>query len=199
MKIEELKGVLARAVYINQLERDRRESGRFASFEGIVGSSPQIRAVSAMIRKISAADVSVLIVSESGTGKELAARGIHQRSSRKDGPFIAINCRAIPENLLESELFGHEKGSFTGAHGQRRGHIEMAHGGTFFLDEIGELSAKPQVKLLRFLEVHEVQRIGGRCLIAVDARVLAATNIDLKRQCLRDGSARTFTIAWQSS
>src|SRR6185436_3543487 len=118
---------------------------------------------------------------ESGTGKELVARAIHRRSSRKTAPFITINCGAIPENLLESELFGHEKGSFTGAHAQRQGRIEMAQGGTLFLDEIGELSAALQVKLLRFLQEHEVDRVGGRSTIHVDARVLAATNVDLAK------------------
>jgi two-component system NtrC family response regulator len=109
----------------------------------------------------------------------LVARAIHHLSPRQNGPFIAINCGAIPENLLESELFGHEKGSFTGAHAQRSGRIEMAEGGTLFLDEIGELSGPLQVKLLRFLQVHEVERVGGRALIKVDTRVIAATNADL--------------------
>jgi two-component system NtrC family response regulator len=128
---------------------------------------------------VSGTDASVLIVGESGTGKELVARAIHSRSSRKSGPFVAINCGAIPETLLESELFGHEKGSFTGAHVQRQGRIEMAHGGTLFLDEIGELSGTLQVKLLRFLQQHEIERVGGRSAINVNARILAATNVDL--------------------
>ncbi|MCX5908699.1 MAG: sigma 54-interacting transcriptional regulator, partial [Deltaproteobacteria bacterium] len=117
----------------------------------------------------------------SGTGKELVARAIHRKSNRKDGPFVVINCGAIPENLLESELFGHEKGSFTGAHIQRKGRIEAAKGGTLFLDEIGELSLHLQVKLLRFLQEQRIERVGGREEIIVDARVLAATNQDLKR------------------
>jgi two-component system NtrC family response regulator len=131
----------------------------------------------------------VLIAGESGTGKELVAQAIHRRSLRKTGPFIAINCGAIPENLLESELFGHEKGSFTGAHVQRPGRVEMAQGGTLFLDEIGELSGGLQVKLLRFLQERQIERIGGRSLITVDARVLAATNVDLTK-AMADGRFR---------
>jgi two-component system NtrC family response regulator len=151
------------------------------SFEGILGTSRQIKTVFAAIRKMAASDASVLIAGESGTGKELVARAIHRLSARQNGPFIAINCGAIPDNLLESELFGHEKGSFTGAHVQRQGRIETAEGGTLFLDEIGELSGPLQVKLLRFLQDHEVERVGGRSLIKIDTRVIAATNVDLVR------------------
>src|SRR5262249_35193166 len=115
-----------------------------------------------------------------GTGKELIARAIHHRSSRKNGPFVAINCGAIPETLLESELFGHEKGAFTGAHVQRKGKLEVASGGTLFLDEIGELPVLLQVKLLRFLQERTIERIGGRELIPLDLRIIAATNRDLK-------------------
>jgi two-component system NtrC family response regulator len=182
VKIEELRVILARAINVSQLERDHREllaADAADSFEGILGCSPQIQKVFAAIRKMSSSEASVLIAGESGTGKELVARAIHRLSVRKNGPFIAINCGAIPENLLESELFGHEKGSFTGAHVQRNGRIEMAEGGTLFLDEIGELSGPLQVKLLRFLQDHEVERVGGRSLIKVDTRVIAATNVDL--------------------
>jgi two-component system NtrC family response regulator len=122
----------------------------------------------------------VLLLGESGTGKEMAAAAIHRRSARKDGPFVAINCNAIPENLLESELFGHEKGSFTGAHVQRKGLLETASGGTLLLDEIGELPPAIQVKLLRFLQEQRLQRVGGRQEIQVDTRLVAATNADLK-------------------
>ena len=118
---------------------------------------------------------------ESGTGKELVARAIHRRSRVSAGPFIPINCGAIPENLLESELFGHEKGAFTGAHVQRKGRIEMANGGTLFLDEIGELSRATPSKLLRYLQDQKIERVGGREEIIVDARVIAATNVDLKK------------------
>jgi two-component system NtrC family response regulator len=131
----------------------------------------------------------VLILGESGTGKEMVAQAIHRQSSRKDGPFVAINCGAIPENLLESELFGHEKGSFTGAHAQRPGRIERAAGGTLFLDEIGELTPPLQVKLLRFLQEQRFERVGGRKEIEIDVRVLAATNVDLT-QAMASGGFR---------
>jgi two-component system NtrC family response regulator len=135
----------------------------------------------ASVRKVAGSDVPVLILGESGTGKEMVALAIHRRSSRKDKPFVAINCGAIPENLLESELFGHEKGAFTGAHVQRAGRIESAAGGTLFLDEIGELPLSLQVKLLRFLQDQTIERVGGRKPIEVDTRVLAATNVELKK------------------
>src|SRR5205085_6094206 len=130
---------------------------------------------------VATTDAPVLILGESGTGKERVARAIHQRSERRDAPFVAINCSAIPESLIESELFGHEKGSFTGAHAQRKGRIEMANEGTLFLDEVGEIPLAIQVKLLRFLQEQVIERIGGRQEIAVDARVIAATNADLKK------------------
>ena len=182
VRAEELRIVLARALKVAELQREHREmleSDQADSFEGILGTSRQIKTVFASIRKMAASDASVLIAGESGTGKELVARAIHRLSARRNGPFIAINCGAIPENLLESELFGHEKGSFTGAHAQRQGRIETAESGTLFLDEIGELSGPLQVKLLRFLQDHEVERVGGRSLIKVDTRVIAATNVDL--------------------
>ena len=131
----------------------------------------------------------VLVTGETGVGKELVAKAIHRRSSRRNGPFVVINCGAIPETLLESELFGHEKGAFTGAHVQRRGRLEIAQSGTLFLDEIGELSLSLQVKLLRFLQEQRIERVGGRTEIIVDARVLAATNRDLK-QVINEGRFR---------
>jgi two-component system NtrC family response regulator len=132
-----------------------------------------------MVRRVAATDVPVLITGESGTGQTLIARAIHRSSSRNAAPFIAINCGAIPENLLESELFGHEKGAFTGAHIQRKGRIEQAQGGVLFLDEIGDLPLPLQVKLLHVLQEQRMVRVGGREEIAVDARVIAATNRDL--------------------
>jgi len=146
-----------------------------------LGASPGMQQAFATIRKVATTDAPVLILGESGTGKEKAALAIHRQSTRKDGPFVPINCSAIPETLLESELFGHEKGAFTGAHAQRRGRIESAIGGTLFLDEIGELPLAIQVKLLRYLQEHTVERVGGRVPIDVDARVIAATHTDLQR------------------
>jgi two-component system NtrC family response regulator len=192
IQIEELKVVLNRAFYVSHLEREHRElqqrlSGE--SFEGMLGTSPQMQEVFSSIRKVATTEVPVLIVGESGTGKELVAKAIHVNSSRRNSPFIVINCSAIPEALLESELFGHEKGAFTGAHIQRKGRFEMAQGGTLFLDEIGELSLALQVKILRFLQEQKIERVGGREEITVDARVLAATNKDL-RQALKEGKFR---------
>jgi len=147
--------------------------------EEMVGTSDGIRRVFAMIRKVATTDVPVLITGESGTGKELTAKAIHERSPRARGPFVTINCGAIPETLLESELFGHEKGSFTGALQQRKGKVEYAQGGTVFLDEVGELPMGLQVKMLRFLQDRTIERIGGRHSIALDARIIAATHVDL--------------------
>lgn len=183
IQIDELKVVLQRAFYLSNLEREHRELRRRMesdSFEEMIGTSPQIQEVFVSIRKVATTDVPVLITGESGTGKELAAKAIHRLSHRRECPFIAINCSAIPETLLETELFGHEKGAFTGAHIQRIGRIEMATGGTLFLDEIGELSPTLQVKLLRFLQEGKIERVGGRDEIAVDVRVMAATNRNLK-------------------
>ena len=190
--LEVLKIVLQRAHYLSGIEQENqrllaREEKR--GFSEIIGSSPAMAKVFDTIRRVAGSDVSVLIVGESGTGKELVARAIHQQSHRKEGPFIAINCGAIPETLLESELFGHEKGAFTGAHQQRKGRIELAHGGTLFLDEIAEISPALQVKLLRVLQEHSVERVGGRVTIPVDTRVLAATNIDIQ-MAMKEGRFR---------
>ncbi len=192
IRIEELKIVLTRAFNLANLEAENRrlQAGTGAdAFEGMIGTSPSIQTVFTTIRKVATTDVPVLIIGESGTGKELAARAIHRLSSRSKGPFIAINCGAIPENLLESELFGHEKGSFTGAHAQRKGRIESAQEGTLFLDEVGELSPALQVKLLRYLQEQKIERVGGREEIEVDARVLAATNRNPK-EAIAEGKLR---------
>jgi two-component system NtrC family response regulator len=184
IEVDELKLILKRTFQVSGLEREyfelqqRLESD---SFEGMLGTSIAMQEVFSAIRKVANTEAPVLILGESGTGKEMAALAIHRRSSRKDGAFVAINCSAIPETLLESELFGHEKGSFTGAHAQRKGRIEMADGGTLFLDEIGDLPAPIQVKLLRFLQGQKIERVGGRQEIKVDTRVVAATNADLQK------------------
>jgi|YelNatPaOPRAMG01_1025707.scaffolds.fasta_scaffold18647_4 two-component system NtrC family response regulator len=180
--LEELKIILKRAYYVAELEREYRQIQRrleHNTFEGMLGLSAPMQEVFATIRKVATTDAPVLILGESGTGKEMVAQAIHRRSARCNGPFVPINCAAIPETLLESELFGHEKGAFTGAHVQRKGRIESAHGGTLFLDEIGELPASLQVKLLRFLQEQTIERVGGRTPITVDTRVIAATNADL--------------------
>ncbi len=184
VQLDVLKIVLQRAAYLSNLEQDNRALQELAGqneFEGIVGSSGRIQAVFDMIRRVGPSDVPVLITGESGTGKELVARAIHRQSARKGEPFVAINCGAIPETLLESELFGYEKGAFTGAAQQRKGRIEGAQHGTLFLDEIGDIPLGLQVKLLRFLQDHTIQRLGAKETIAVDARILAATNVDLKK------------------
>jgi two-component system NtrC family response regulator len=181
--MDELGFVLQRCVYLADLEQEYRAmqySARADLFEDMLGASPQMQTVFDFIRKVAPTSAPVLILGESGTGKEMVAQALHRRSSQNRGPFVAINCNAIPENLLESELFGHEKGSFTGAHTQRKGHIETAAGGTLFLDEIGEMPASVQVKLLRFLQEKSFQRVGGRQEIQSDARVVAATNRNLQ-------------------
>jgi two-component system NtrC family response regulator len=190
--IDELKVILRRAAYLHQLELENRRlrSGfQDNAFEGMLGVSPQIQGVFSAISKVATTDASVLVEGESGTGKELAARAIHNLSPRKNGPFVAINCAAIPENLLESELFGHEKGAFTGAHALKKGHIELANGGTLFLDEVGDLPHGLQAKLLRFLQDQKLMRVGGRKEIQIDVRVLAATNVDLKA-AIKEGRFR---------
>ncbi len=180
---DELKLLLKRCIYLADLEREYRkaqEGQRANVFEDMLGTSPQMQGVFSFIRKVATTTAPVLLLGESGTGKEMAALAIHRRGPRKDGPFIPINCNAIPENLLESELFGHEKGSFTGATMQRVGLVETAKAGTLFLDEIGELPPSIQVKLLRYLQEQRFQRVGGRQELTSDARIIAATNVDLK-------------------
>ncbi|MDR4463630.1 MAG: sigma-54 dependent transcriptional regulator [Nitrospira sp.] len=148
--------------------------------EEMVGTSSAMGAVFDLIRRVATTDMPVLLTGETGTGKELTAQAIHVRSLRKEGPFVPINCGAIPETLLESELFGHERGAFTGAVTKKKGKLETAAGGTVFLDEVGDLLPGLQVKLLRFLQDGTFERVGGRETIRVDARVIAATNVDLK-------------------
>jgi transcriptional regulator with GAF, ATPase, and Fis domain len=159
------------------------------NFEEIIGQSPALQAVLDDVRKVAATDASVLITGETGTGKELIARAIHSSSRRKEKPLVKVNCAALPSGLVESELFGHEKGAFTGALARRLGRFELAQGGTIFLDEIGELPADTQAKLLRVLQEREFDRVGGTAPIRVDVRVLAATNRNLL-QSVRDKAFR---------
>jgi two-component system NtrC family response regulator len=183
--LEELKIVLHRVYRRISLEKESIEERYLAqrvSFEDIIGSSPPMQDIFTTVRKVSGTDIPVLITGESGTGKELIANAIHNLSRRKSGPFIAINCGAIPDTLLESELFGHEKGSFTGATALRKGKLEYANGGTLFLDEIGDLIPELQVKILRFLQEKVIERVGGRQPISVDSRVIAATNQNLEEE-----------------
>lgn len=147
----------------------------------LIGRSKSIQDVLALVQQVAATSTTVLILGESGTGKELIARAIHTNSARHDGPFIKVNCGALPENLVESELFGHEKGAFTGALQQRKGRFELAHGGTLLLDEVGELTAMAQVKLLRVLQEREFERVGGSTTLRADVRVVAATSRDLEQ------------------
>ncbi len=192
VQVEEVSVILRRALRVHQLESEHRKLQEMRpqdSFEELIGTSPQMQQVFSTIEKVAATEAPVLILGESGTGKEMIAKAFHCRSQRKGGPFVAINCAAIPETLLESELFGHEKGAFTGAHTQRKGRIEMADGGTLFLDEIGDLPSPLQVKLLRFLQEHTVERIGGRKEIPINSRVIAATNRNID-EAIRDGSFR---------
>ena len=156
---------------------------------GMIGASPEMLKVRQIAQKVAKSDVGILVTGESGTGKDVLARAIHGWSNRHAKPFVAINCAAIPENLLESELFGHEKGSFTGAVSRVIGKVEVADGGTLFLDEIGDMPLSLQAKLLRFLQDKKIERIGGRNLISVDVRVLAATNKDLASM-MKDGGFR---------
>ncbi len=177
-----LRIILRRAHQLYRLEEEHRAlKRRWTPMGDVSGTSPAMQEVYATLRKVAPADIPVLITGESGTGKERLARSIHEQSLRAGGPFVVIHCGAIPASLLESELFGNEKGAFTGADTQRKGRIECAEGGTLFLDEIGSASPEFQVKLLRFLQEGTIERVGGRESFYVDTRVVAATNADLKR------------------
>jgi two-component system, NtrC family, response regulator PilR len=182
--VEELRIVLKNALEKRQLEREntllRRELKEQSRFDDLVGESSAMEQVRAMLDRIAPTNSTVLIWGESGTGKELAARAIHNRSSRRAKQFVSINCGALPDELLESELFGHVKGSFTGAVATKKGLFEVADGGTIFLDEIGDTSPAMQIKLLRVLQEREIRRVGGTENLEVDVRVIAATNQDLE-------------------
>ncbi len=190
LNLEELKEVLKGALKVKKLEEENILLRQEILGEGeIIGKSKAIKEVMELARKVAPEDTTVLLQGETGTGKELVARAIHKLSPRKNGPYVVVNCAAIPENLLESELFGHRKGAFTGALKDKKGRIEIADGGTLFLDEIGSLSLPLQAKLLRFLETKEIQPLGSEDTFRVDVRVIAATNQDLRKR-VEEGNFR---------
>ncbi len=193
VKTEEVLIIIEKALEVRQLRREnktlKQELQSRYGFERIVGSSESMQRVFRLIERVANTDSTVLITGESGTGKERIAHAIHYSSDRRDGPFVPVNCAAIPEELLESELFGHEKGAFTHAIRTRIGRFELANKGTIFLDEIGEMSPSLQVKLLRVLQERKFERVGGVKTIQVDIRILAATNIDLE-QAVKEGRFR---------
>ena len=178
--VASVRNAVERGSLQNRVELLARELRRGEGFAALLGFSPAMRKAVDLLRRASASDVTVLLEGESGTGKEVAARAIHAEGTRRTGPFVAVNCGAIPVGLIESELFGHERGAFTGAVATRKGRFEEADGGTLFLDEVGDLRLDLQVKLLRVLQERKVQRVGGTGTRPVDVRVMAATNRDLK-------------------
>ncbi len=190
--VDEMMALVRRALEKRALKREvqylRSELASARGFDEIIGRSPEMVRIYERIAQVAETTATVLITGESGTGKELIARAIHRQSPRRDGPFVAINLAAIPEPLLESELFGHERGAFTGAYQKKVGKFELAHGGTLFLDEVGTLRVDLQAKLLRVLQEREIERVGGTRSIKLDVRIIAATNANLK-QAVRD---RTF-------
>ena len=183
---DELALVLRNAVAQERARRDltrlRGELEKVSGFEELVGDAPAMREVFRLVEQVAGADATVLLRGETGTGKELVARALHRRSPRRDRAFVAVNCTAVPRELMESEFFGHEKGSFTGATGRRAGRFEQADGGTLFLDEVGDLDLSIQAKLLRVLQEREITRVGGDRAEKVDVRIVAATNRDLEGQ-----------------
>jgi DNA-binding NtrC family response regulator len=191
--VEDLRSVVNRALERRALHREvrylRDELARHEGFDQLVGRSPAMRRVYEIVRQIADTTATVLITGESGTGKELIARAIHRQGGRRDRPFVAVNCAALPAELLESELFGHERGAFTGAHARKLGKFEMAHTGTLLLDEVGSLRLDLQPKLLRVLQEREIERVGGSRAIGIDVRIIAATNADL-RQAVAAGRFR---------
>jgi DNA-binding NtrC family response regulator len=188
-ELDELRLVVEKVFEHLDLEEENRRLRRQLDSEGqfgaMIGSSDSMRLVFEAAERVSVAEVSVLIQGESGTGKEVLAQEIHRRSNRGAKPFVALNCAALPEHLIESELFGYEKGAFTGATAQKRGKFELAHGGTLFLDEVGDMSVATQAKLLRVLETHRVERLGSTSSFEVDVRILSATNKDLAAEIAR--------------
>ena len=190
--IDELGLIVARAFHLHGIEEENRrldKTGDVSVLGSIITSAEEMLKVGRTIERVASTNVSVMLLGASGTGKELLARAVHERSDRSEGPFVAINCAAIPENLLEAELFGYERGAFTGAVKSNVGKIELAQGGTLFLDEVGDIPLPLQVKLLRFLQERVIERIGGRQPIAVDTRIVCATHQDLQAM-IGDGRFR---------
>jgi two-component system response regulator HydG len=188
--LEQSTGAIRRAIaHEEEIRELRTRIEKSSGFGDLVGKDPQMQVIYKLIEDVAPTDATVLIQGESGTGKELVARAIHNNSLRKDEPFIVINCSAYPATLLESELFGHEKGAFTGAVRQKSGRFEQADGGTVFLDEIGEISPTAQIKLLRILQNQKFERVGGEKTLTVNTRILAATNKDLQQE-VKTGSFR---------
>ncbi|MBA4188791.1 MAG: sigma-54-dependent Fis family transcriptional regulator [Planctomycetaceae bacterium] len=181
--LAELRAVVDKSAERVQTVRDlRRQLDEKFGFEGVVGNGPKMQRVLQLLRAYAPTTASVLVLGENGTGKELVAKALHTNSPRRNKPFVAMNCAALNENLLDDEMFGHEDGSFTGAKGQRKGRFEYAHGGTLFLDEVGDMPLSLQAKLLRVLENGEVVRIGANSPVTVDVRVIAATNKDIQKE-----------------
>jgi two-component system NtrC family response regulator len=190
--IDELGFIVGRAFHVANLEAENRrlqfrDSG--APLGDVITGAPEMLKVCSMVERVADSNVSVLLLGASGTGKEVLARGLHNASPRRNGPFVAINCAAIPENLLEAELFGYERGAFTGAVKTTEGKIELAEGGTLFLDEVGDIPLPLQVKLLRFIQERVIERVGGRKSIDVDVRIVCATHQNVKRM-IADGQFR---------
>ena len=199
--LDHLKILLERAARQQELLREnlllRQEYSARYGFPRIVGEHPAMQEASQVVQRVAATDATVLLLGESGTGKELFARAVHHLSPRREQPFVALNCAAIPEGLVENELFGHERGAFTGAGARKIGKMELAHRGTLFLDEIGDLPPAIQSKLLRVLEERQFERVGGTMTIDVDVRLMMATNSDLQRRWPRKLSARICTFEFR--
>jgi len=190
LSLEKITTVIRNACEIISLKRENKDLKQTLYYEDeIMGTCPQMLAVKALIEQSAVSDAKVLILGENGTGKELVARDIHRKSARRSGPFVEVNCAAIPDSLIESELFGHEKGSFTGAVARRKGKFEAAHRGTLFLDEIADMSLSAQAKVLRAIQEMRFERVGGEQSISVDVRVIAATNKNLSQE-IADGNFR---------
>src|SRR5258705_12645617 len=192
-KLNRLKALIPKALDKFQVQQKNRELSSklegLTQYGELTGQSESMRSVYQVIEAVAPSTASVLILGESGTGKELVARALHQKSDRSKGPFFALNCAALPKEILENELFGHEKGAFTGSTNEKPGAFEMSSGGTILLDEVAEMSPDIQVKLLRALETRMVRRLGGKKEIQVDIRIVAATNKDLQK-ALADGELR---------